>query len=310
MSTSRPRGFTLIELLVVIAIIAILISLLVPAVQKVRAAAARTQCRNNLHQWAIAMHAYHNANKRLPIGSTNSPRHTWVMYLWAYIDQAPLANQNDLSQPFYAPPGTITNTMNGLCGQAVALYYCPLDLGIGHDQDNLNDTYPRRRGNYVVNWGNAIYDSAPPTSGSAPFEHVGGNRATPRKTTMAQMTDGSSNTLLMSEYLRAWSTADNDWRGDIHNDDGVFRFHTLLTPNTSSPDQADSGWYVATGDPLMPVTTANGNQQYNAARSRHQGGVNVAFCDGSVRWVTNSVSLATWEALGTMNGNDSPGNDY
>ena len=84
------------------------------------------------------------------------------------IDQGPLAHQNNLSQPFYGPPGTITNTMNGLCGKKVALYYCPLDLGIGHDQDNLADTYPRARGNYVLNWGNAMYDNPPPTTGSAP----------------------------------------------------------------------------------------------------------------------------------------------
>jgi prepilin-type N-terminal cleavage/methylation domain-containing protein/prepilin-type processing-associated H-X9-DG protein len=309
MSTSRSKGFTLIELLVVIAIIAILIALLVPAVQKVRASAARTQCLNNLHQWALAMHAYHSANKHLPLGSTSSPRQTWVMYLWAYVDQAPLATKNDLTQPFYEPPGTISNSMNGLCGEAVALYYCPLDLGIGHDQDNLSDTYPRRRGNYVVNWGNAEYYGLPATAGDAPFGLLGGNPANPMVVKMSRITDGTSSTLLMSEYLRAWSTADNDWRGDIHNDQGVFRFHTLLTPNTSTPDQIDSGWFQATGDPLMPATTASGNE-YNAARSRHQGGVNVAFCDGSVRWISNNVSLTTWEALGTMNGNDLPGNDY
>jgi prepilin-type N-terminal cleavage/methylation domain-containing protein/prepilin-type processing-associated H-X9-DG protein len=314
MSTSRPKGFTLIELLVVIAIIAILIALLVPAVQKVRAAAARTQCLNNLHQWAIGMHSYHDVNKRLPLGSIGSsnptpPRQTWVMYLWAYIDQAPLANQNNLAQPFYEAPGTINNTMNGLCGKSVALYYCPADLGIGHDQDNLADTYPRTRGNYVVNWGNAQYYGVPATPGDAPFGLVGGNSAIPNVVKLIKITDGASNTLLLSEYLRAWSTADNDWRGDIHNDQGVFRFHTLLTPNTTTPDQIDSGWYVPTGDPLMPATTASGNE-YNAARSRHTGGVNVAFCDGSVRFVANSVSLTTWQALGTINGGDHPGSDY
>ncbi len=305
---SRVHGFTLIELLVVIAIIAILIALLVPAVQKVRSAAARLQCTNNLHQWAIAMHSYHDAKKEFPFGSNSNPRQTYVMYLWSYIDQQPLANENNLSDPFYESPCTINNSMAGLCGQILAVYYCPSD-NLGHNQDNLSDTYPRTRGNYAVNWGNAEYYGTPSTVGNAPFGLVGGNSEKPYYSTLVQMTDGSSNTLLMSEYLRAWSTQDNDWRGDIHNDQGVFRFHTLLTPNTSTPDQIESGWWQATGDPLMPCTNASGNQ-FNAARSRHTGGVNAAFCDGSVRWIANNVSLATWEALGTMNGNDDPGSDY
>jgi prepilin-type N-terminal cleavage/methylation domain-containing protein/prepilin-type processing-associated H-X9-DG protein len=303
----RSTGFTLIELLVVIAIIAILIALLVPAVQKVRSAAARLQCENNLHQWAIAMHNHHDVKKELPFGSTSNPRQTYVMYLWPYIDQQPLANEDIYTNPFYVAPATINYSMSGLCGQFISLYYCPSD-NPGHDQDNLSDTYPRRRGNYVVNWGNAEYYGTSSTAGNAPFGLIGGNSATPYYAMLVQMTDGASNTLLMSEYLRAWSTQDNDWRGDIHNDQGVFRFHTLLTPNTTTPDQIESGWWQSTGDPLMPVTNASSNQ-FNAARSRHPGGVNAAFCDGSVRWIADNVPLATWQALGTMNGNDEPG-DY
>ena len=140
---SRVKGFTLIELLVVIAIIAILIALLVPAVQKVRSAAAVLQCKNNLHQWAIAMHNYHDVKKELPFGSNSNPRQTYVMYLWPYIDQQPLASENNYANPFYEPPATIDNSMSGLCGQVLALYYCPSD-NEGHDQSNLSDTYPAR----------------------------------------------------------------------------------------------------------------------------------------------------------------------
>lgn len=292
------RGFTLIELLVVIAIIAILIALLVPAVQKVREAAARTQCSNNLHQWAIAMHSYHDANGRLPIGSRNNPRQTWVMHLWPYIERTDLASLNDLSIAFHVPPGTIHNSLNGLTGQKVAIYGCPSD--IGGDQDDTGQTHPRRRGNYVVNWGNTKYGETPPKTGQAPFAHRNGSRDSSRVTKLRHMTDGTSNTLLMGEYLKAKSRQDNDWRGDIHNDDGVFRFHTITTPNTSAPDIVN--WAISDSDILAPVTTSG--TQYNTSRSRHLGGVNVAMGDGSVRFLTNAIRLQAWQAMGTMDGDE------
>jgi prepilin-type N-terminal cleavage/methylation domain-containing protein len=294
----RAKGFTLIELLVVIAIIAILIALLVPAVQKVREAAARTQCLNHLKQWGLAMHGYHDVTKSLPIGARNNPRQTWVMHLWPYIEQSALSSKNDLKQQFYLAPGTIAGTMNGLCGARVPLYYCPVDNG--SDLNAPGETYQRARGNYVVNWGHGTYDTAPPT-GRAPFGHMGGNRSTPYVTRMTSFTDGTSNTLLMSEYLRALSANDNDWRGDIHNDDGVFRFHTINTPNSTVPDNV--GWAITNADPVyMPVNATT--PQHNAARSRHPGGVHVAMGDGTCRFVSNSVALATWRAMGTMDGNE------
>ncbi len=304
-SPRRRLGFTLVELLVVIAIIGILVALLLPAIQAARESARRGQCLNNLKQWGLAMHLFHDTKKQLPIGSRGpgradpiAPRQTFVMYLWPYIEETALDSANVITNNFYEPPATIYNTMDGLCGRYVAIYYCPSDVGV----DLTNDYYSRRRGNYVVNWGNYFYGYVPKIRDKAPFSHIAGDRSNPRKTKFADITDGTSNTLLMSECLKAWEPIDHDWRGDIHNDDGEFRFHTSLTPNTSAPDRFQSNWFTQTGDPLMPVVA--GNDQVCAARSRHPGGVNAAFCDGSVRFMSDDVGQDVWKAMGSMNGSE------
>jgi prepilin-type N-terminal cleavage/methylation domain-containing protein len=302
----RTAGFTLIELLVVIAIIAILIALLVPAVQKVREAAARTQCVNNMKQWGLAMHNFHGIEKKFPVGERNNPRQTWVMWLWPYVEQATLTqNINVETQQFYLPPCTIYNTMQGNCGKRVPIYYCPSDFGA--DLDNPANTYCRCRGNYVVCFGQYYQDTPPPTpQPRAMFGENNGNRSDPQITRIRDILDGTSNTLMMSEYLMAWSHDDNDWRGDIQNDDGTNHFMTFTTPNSSVRDVVN--WAIPNADPFMPVTTAGA--EFNAARSRHFGGVNCCMGDGSVRWVGNQISLATWQAVGTMNGGETLAQDW
>jgi prepilin-type processing-associated H-X9-DG protein len=238
------------------------------------------------------------------------------MYLWPYVEQGNLLNGIDLTtQNFWEPPATITNSMQGPTGAPVSQYYCPSDL-VHNIDATASTTYCRCRGNYVVNWGMAKYPSegtatpAPTVNGRAPFSHqVGGTTRVPVFTRITDIIDGATNTLLMSECLMPKSNTDNDWRGDIMNDDGEFCFMTFNTPNSSVADDVNNSSYDdGTGDPLTPVTTLSPAQY--AARSRHSGGVNVALCDGSVRFVSNGVLPSIWLALGTMNGGEVVPGDF
>ncbi len=102
MNQKPAHGFTLVELLVVIAIIGVLIGLLLPAIQAAREAGRRSSCQNTLKQWGLGTHNYVDANKKLPLGTTNNPRTTWVPYLWPYTENATLAQQYNVKNHFYA----------------------------------------------------------------------------------------------------------------------------------------------------------------------------------------------------------------
>jgi prepilin-type N-terminal cleavage/methylation domain-containing protein/prepilin-type processing-associated H-X9-DG protein len=300
------RGFTLIELLVVIAIIAVLIGLLVPAVQHVRESANRTDCQNNLKQWGLAMHAMHDSTRALPEGNRNNPRRVWVVLVWPYVEQGAMYVRFDQTRDFEVPPNTYPSTTDGIYAQTAPLYYCPSDrpgaLWKG-------DVYWRARGNYVINWGNQAvpYDPTDPVQdparGIAPFGYTDFiSRTRPRKTRLTDIKDGTSQTMLMSEVVMEAQDTDYDIRGDMLNDDRpCTQFMTINRPNSGTDV---SPYCNAQTYPHNPPCISSSPYAHKAARSRHPGGVNTLFADGSVHFIADGIALDTWRALGTMNGGE------
>jgi prepilin-type N-terminal cleavage/methylation domain-containing protein/prepilin-type processing-associated H-X9-DG protein len=313
------RAFTLIELLVVIAIIAILIALLVPAVQKVREAAARTQCINNFKQWGIAMHGYHDVNKKLPPFTQVTPRrHTWAPLCMPFLEQGNLVQGYNFNVNWYDAPNLV------MTQKPLTIFYCPSDRpgAMWTDQSG----YPSARANYLVCYGNLTFGSVATGTvgrgvfGISEYTNMAGNNFKPYQTTLVGISDGTSNTVLMSEVIVA--RADNnqggggnwqlgDFRGHIWHDATSSNpshcpniFMTINPPNSSIPDDALCGT-PASPEPLMPCNSpGNTNARINTARSRHPGGVHVLFADGTARFVSNNIAVATFRALGSMDGNE------
>src|SRR5262249_11142565 len=203
-SLRRSRfGFTLIELLVVIAIIAIQIGLLLPAVQKVREAANRTQCVNNLKQIGLAYHNYHSANEQFPSGGSNNQTAPfgWGLPLLPYIEQSNLYNSYTLGAPFATGVGGPANNQTA-SNTKIKIYICPSNPGANDPPYTYTLVY---FGSFTATWTAAVGDYGPimgVDSGLATYAGIStgslpGILQPDKNTRITEITDGTSNTLLI-----------------------------------------------------------------------------------------------------------------
>jgi prepilin-type N-terminal cleavage/methylation domain-containing protein/prepilin-type processing-associated H-X9-DG protein len=327
----RLRAFTLIELLVVIAIIAVLIALLLPAVQSAREAARRIQCVNNLKQIGLAYQNYHESNNCFPMGEIwiyrADYRTFWASYMFPYIELGTLANAFNYSLGLGLQGLAVFN--NTIVATVIKTFQCPSDTpgyngpGTGQPRSNYVACYSPN-GTMVEPGVPFPYDTCNTNPADNPAAKAGAtlpalsNLNVCRGITNIQ--DGTSNTVSHSECI-AGPSGSGDFRGMWFNDFGCQYTHHR-GPNSLVPD---AFWSLVGGPPYCnsnpaippvggqfskPGIPCNGagacwsNEDY-AARSYHAGGgVNVLFCDGSVKFIRNSIGLPVWQALASINGGE------
>jgi prepilin-type N-terminal cleavage/methylation domain-containing protein/prepilin-type processing-associated H-X9-DG protein len=328
----RSTGFTLIELLVVIAIIAVLIALLLPAVQMAREAARRSQCRNNLKQIGLALHNYHDNYGVFPpdgmraADGWNGDFHSnsrWSMkvHLLPYVEQAPVFNAINMS--LRAEDGWGPAEGNATARRAkIEVYLCPSDGNPDHgDPHATSQSYSPNGGTerYFNNWRSNGISYSPGWDGAIALPVA-----------VRTIEDGTANTAAFSEWIRG--TMRGDTRGDTRSKtwnggwpmganpnlfayrDGDAQYERICDASTSFQwdFRGECWWFANVGRGSGLGFSKRPNRKscdagweggvdagLQAASSFHPGGVNVLFCDGTVRFVTDTIEQRTWWAYGT-----------
>jgi prepilin-type N-terminal cleavage/methylation domain-containing protein/prepilin-type processing-associated H-X9-DG protein len=307
---SPNRGFTLIELLVVIAIIAILIGMLIPAVMKVKQAAAKTACGNNLKQIGLGLVNYESTNGSFPPGGVSlnaggsNNYGNWAIYLLPFVEQNNLFAQYNFAKNNEDPANA------AVVGTPVKVYSCPSDPNAGIASQPASGTYSGTlphyatgsyRGvdgtsaNFTTFWDNPGTGAAGATRGVLHSTNVGHTDGattwTPEKITT--ITDGASNTLMVGEYYTATTPGRT-----------TFWAYTYTCYAIGSAMPA-SQYLLADFD--LCGTFGNSNACKRAFGSYHTGGLNFVFADGSVHFISSNINTTVYLALATVAGNETVG---
>ncbi|WP_406694027.1 DUF1559 domain-containing protein [Singulisphaera sp. Ch08] len=323
------RGFTLIELLVVIAIIAVLIALLLPAVQAAREAARRSQCVNNMKQIGLALHNYESVNSALPpakvrnggCACSTKPSQSYVLnttlftMILSNLEQSALYNAYNFSHPssnntyqncFTVAPGTTAYTNSTVVSTLVSVFACPSDLPpeVVTPDDATTGPYSRvraRRSNYLGCAGQYGDNNCPVSSGGTGFAtNLQGVFNNDTSVTFSQISDGLSNTCMIGESPQEHSTVSFGpyWGAGCHTSThGVVYNPSHAWAPTSLPNRSMLEVFGYARDPRQrPYAWRMG--------SKHSGGLNMLFGDGSVKFIKDSVNPYAWWSLQTIGGGE------
>ena len=321
---NSKSAFTLVELLVVITIIGILIALLLPAVQAAREAARRMQCQNNLKQIGLAVMNYESALASFPVGSYGCCWGTWQGSILPYMEGRALAEMYYSGGKYDTVPspapanysGTTSCRYSGtvqlpITKQRIAAYLCPSDITAALAWGVAKHNYACNYGTSTLNDGDDAVEYVTTLNGvslRAPFSGKGTASVAAYACRVADIVDGMSNTLMMSEVVQG---TDTDLRGYTWWGRAA-GFNTMadgidIPPNTSVPDLLQTGSQSSKeciNDGFNPPCdySSGSVHQRMGARSRHPGGVNTTMCDGSGQFVSDNIASSVWQAISTING--------